>query len=143
MMIGILVPQIRNARIFCSLATGSYRLSTLALLFTNNLEECDRNQAAGGRNERVARLVPLSIVFATQHMEEIALVKSQLLTILILRFVVVEGFDNFLRRYDSNGALCAEAEMRRLALIFVAFERPTNSLKNEKAPVSNRGVQAG
>lgn len=89
MVIGILVSKIRHARVFCSFASGGYRLPTLTLLFTNNLEECDRDQSASSRNERIASLVPLGIVFATQHMEKVALVESQLLTILVLRFVVV------------------------------------------------------
>lgn len=75
-------------------------------------------------------------------MEEVALVESQLLTILVLRFVVVEGLDDFLGRYDGDCALCAEAEMRRLALISVALERPTDSLKNGRRR-SVIGVQAG
>ena len=75
-------------------------------------------------------------------MEEIALVKSQLLPILVLRFVVVEGLDDLLRGDDGDCAFCAEAEMRRLALIFVALERPTDSLKNGRRR-SVIGVQAG
>lgn len=71
-------------------------------------------------------------------MEEVAFVESQLLTILVLRFVVVEGLDDFLRRDDGDGALSSKAEVRRLALLFVAFERPADSLRGGR--VSNRSA---
>lgn len=125
--------KVGDGRIVRSFATRSYGLPTLPLLFTNDLEECNGDESTGRRNERVTGLVPLGVVFATQNMEEVAFVESQLLTILVLGFVIIEGFDDLLRRDDGDGAFGAQAEVRRLTLVFVAFERPANSLENERA----------
>ena len=128
MVIGILSTGFGHARVFRPLTPRINGLSTLALLFTNNLEECDRNKTTRGRNERIAGFVPLGIVFTTQYVKEVAFMESQLLTIFILRLVIVEGLDDLFRRNDCDGAFRTKAEVWRLALPFVALEGPTDSL---------------
>lgn len=98
------------------------------MLLANDLEECDWDKTSRSRDERIASLVPLSVVLTAQHVEEVALVKCQLLTILVLRLVVVEGFDDFLRRDNRNRAFRGEGMMGRRLLFLVTFERPTNGL---------------
>lgn len=78
------------------LSRGRQRISTLSLLFADNLKEGDGDQAAGSRDQRVASFVPLGIFLATQDVKEVALVKSQLLSIFVLWLVVVKRFDDLL-----------------------------------------------
>lgn len=72
------------------------RVPALALLFTHHFEECDRHETSSRGNERIARFVPLGVIFPTQNVKEVALVKRQLLSISILWLVVVECFDDLL-----------------------------------------------
>lgn len=48
----------------------------MALCLANLFKKCDRYQAARGRNERVAGLVPFGVVFSAEDVEKVAFVKS-------------------------------------------------------------------
>jgi hypothetical protein len=115
------------------------RLSALSLLFGNDLEEGDGDEASGRWNERIASLVPLGVVLAAQDMEEVAFVKCQLLTILVLGLVVVESLDDFLGGDDGKGAFGGEGMMGRRLLLLVTLEGSTNSLRYDVSRVRRGG----
>lgn len=64
-----------KARVVGSILGRPCRLSTTSLLFLDNLEECDRHETLGRGDQRIASLIPFSILFARDDMEEISLVE--------------------------------------------------------------------
>ena len=61
-------------------------------------------------------------------MEKVALVECQLLTIPVLRLVVVESFDDFLRRDNRKGAFRGEGMVGWRLLLLVTLERSADGL---------------
>lgn len=78
------------------------RLRATSLLFFDHLEEGDRHQTLGRRDQWIASLIPFGVVFARNDMKEVSLVKWQLFTIFVGGLVVVEGLDDFLGRDDGD-----------------------------------------
>ena len=103
------------------------RAPTLSLLFAHHLEECHGYETSGGRDERITSLEPLCVFFATQDVKEVSLVKCQLLCVAVLRLVVVQGFDDLLRRQGLD-RFGGDGEARRLFPVFVALQRSANGL---------------
>lgn len=77
------------------------RPTTVTLVFANNLKKCDRNETPRSWDQRVARLVPVGVVFSAYDMEKIALAEGQLLRIPRFGPVVIKGFDN-LRCWNNH-----------------------------------------
>lgn len=68
--------------------------AAVALVLADNLEEGHGDEAAGVGDQRIAGLVPIGVVLATDYVEEVALSKGQFLVVAGLGLVVVQGFDD-------------------------------------------------
>lgn len=80
--------------VFLLVTDGSCRLPALALCLANDLEESDWDETPGGRDGGVASFVPVGIVLPAEDVEEIALVKGQLVRMVRLGLVIVQRFDD-------------------------------------------------
>lgn len=87
--------------------SGFHGPGTLPLSLSNSFEERDRNQPSRGWNERIASLIPLLIILATDDMEKIAFCEPQLLSIVRVGFIVVERLDYLLANTILDGRQCS------------------------------------
>lgn len=98
--IGILTAMRRLFRV--SRVVKGYRMTcsrgcrpcALSFCFADSLEVRDWDQSASIRYQRIARFVPIGIIFSAYYVEEIAFGKAQLLIIARVWIVVVECFDD-------------------------------------------------
>ena len=90
------------------------------MLFANDFKESDGDKSSCRRNERVTRLIPLGVLFSAQYMEKVPLVKRQLMSTLIFRLIVVQGFDDSLGRKGVLMLGCRDV-VGVLLILFVAF----------------------
>ena len=70
-----------------------HRAPALSFGFANHFKVGYRHQPAGGRDQRVACLVPVGVVFPADHVKEVAFVETEFLRVARLWFIVVECFD--------------------------------------------------
>ena len=70
------------------------RCCTLSILLADDVEVIDGDQATSILHQRVTGLVPFSVVFSADDMEEISFCKSQLMGVIGRRSVVILGFND-------------------------------------------------
>ena len=64
----------------------------------NMLKVCNRDESASVWYQRIARFIPVWIVFSADHMEEVAFCETEFLGVVWIGGVVEESFYDLFRR---------------------------------------------
>ena len=116
------------------------RITTFPLCLPEDLKVCNGHESPCARYRWVTGLVPLCVILSAQDMKKVPFMECKLLPIPIRWLVVVQRFDDLLRRYDSSGRFGRDGNIRgTVALsLFVTLQRSSNGLVDSASAYNRR-----